>query len=224
MTTWASVVPEVVMYVADCPSWTIQEQVRSAAIDYFRTTRLWRSTTPLTLATTVAGQGTYTIAGAMPYVDVEVAGLPALWLDNVEIGEALGGALNNIYPGQTGTGTIGSGTGQVTSGYRVQVALVDGTSLQFLPAPDTAGQVLKGQVAFRPTEAAAGIPDTVYALYGRTIRNLAISRLMTMQGKPWSDAKGAMQWRGDYLATSMWDSTQQGARRRTALRTKKANI
>jgi hypothetical protein len=175
------------------------------------------------LATTVAGQGTYTIASAMPYVDVEVAGLPALWLDNVEIGEALGGQANNIFPGQSGTGTFGSGTGQSAAGYRVQVALIDGTSLQFVPAPDTAGQVLKGQVALKPTETATGIPDAVYALYGRTIRNLAISRLMAMQDKPWSDAKGAMQWRGDYMATSMWDSTQQGARRRT-LRSKKANI
>lgn len=207
MKTWADFVPEIVMYVADCPHFTIADRAHAAAIEFYRDSRAWRSTLPLTLATTVANQGQYTITNP---AGQELVGLPAAWLDDAEIPEALPGDVNGFSPGEVGT--------------KHSLLLVSGTIIQLLPATATAGQVIKAQVAYGPTPAATGLDDELYAKHLNTLRELILCRLKYMQGKPWSNVSEARLHDLEYQRRALDDGTAAGPVRRNRLRTRLSKI
>jgi len=208
MKTWADFVPKIVMFAADCPHFTIEEEAKRAAIEFYRETRAWRSTLPVTLvAATVASQASYTVA---PPEGLEMVGLPAVWLDDVEIAEARPGDVNDITPIETGT--------------RHSVLLTSGTTIRLIPPTVTAGRVIKAQVAYTPTEAAAGIEDAKFHEHLETIKHLALSRLKYMQGKPWSDPAGARACEAEYQRRALDDGAAAGPVRRNRLRTRKQVI
>lgn len=205
MAIWADFVPKVAMYVADCPHFTIAEEAQKAAIEFYRDSRAWRSSGTVTLGTTVANQANYTIINP---AGQELVGLPAVWLDGVEIAEARPGDVNDITPGMTGT--------------KHKLLLLDGSTVKLLPATVTAGRAIVAQVAYAPTAAATGISDALFALHFDTIRNLILCGLKGMQGKPWSDAAGARAYDAKYQSGAADDGSAAGPVRRNRLRTKMA--
>jgi hypothetical protein len=204
MATWDDFVPDTMAYVVDCPHFTVRDEARNAARSYFSDTRVWRSGV-LTLATTVSSQADYTISNP---TGLELAGLPAVWIDNVEVPEALPGDRYDVTPDQTGTL------------HRVLVA--DGSTIRLIPPDVTAGRIVTGVVAYVPTAASAGITDAMFDAHHRTIRELTLFYLKRMTGKPWADAAGAQRHFQQYMGDAGASSMQAGARRRTRLRVKKS--
>lgn len=208
MKTWADFVPEIIMFVPDCPQFTVENEARQAAIEFFGDTRCWRSSTPVTvIAATVANQADYTVT---PPTGLELCGLPAAWLDGEEIGEALPGDLDDLAPGKTGT--------------QHMVMAVDGVTVRLIPPTVTAGRVVKATCAYRPTQASAGIDDDKFFEHLSTIRDLALSRLYRMQGKPWTDTVAAASRESSYNSAALSASTAAGPRRRRRLRVTKQVI
>lgn len=207
MKLWIDFAPDIAPFVTDCPAFTIADQAKAVAIDYFRETRVWRSAAPVALCTIVAADDTYTVTNT---AGQEIIGLPTVWLDGIEINEATPGKLRDFDIGKTGAVT--------------DVLLLDGATIQLLPMPTAAGGVVKAIVAYAPTAAATGISDELYALYSATLRDLTLARLKSMQGKPWSDAAGGDADERAGMSASLYDSTMAGPTRRNRLRTKKALI
>lgn len=207
MAPWAAFVPDITNYVVDCPHFTIEEAARTAAIDFFQWSRVWRATTVVTLATTVANQAAYTVT---PPAGAELAGLPVAWLNGKEIKEARAGRQYDYKPGETGT--------------THEVLVTGGTTILLIPPTVTAGLVLTGFPAYQPTEAATTLDDALFHSYKRTIRELALSYLKAMQGKPWSDPAAATGHMKAYMAASGYEGMNAGPVRRNRLRTKKAAI
>lgn len=207
MTTWADFVPDIAMHAADCPHFTIMDQARIEATDFFRETRIWRSTTPVTIATSVTGTGLYAVTNTSGQ---EIIGLPTVWQDNIEIKEGTPAKARDYDLGKTG---------------KTKFALMlDGATVQLLPAPDSTGRVIKAIVAYAPTAAATGISDALYALYGRTLRDRILAKLKSMKGKPWADPIGAREIEHASAAGTLRDSTMAGPMARNRLRTKMSVI
>lgn len=206
MTTWNDMAPFIALHAADCPTFTIAQEVQLAATEFFTDTRVWRSADRITLGTTVAGQAAYTVA---PPTDLAIIGIPVAWLDDEEIDEALQRDRGDVAPDETAT---------FSSQIKVLVSADDQVIL--LPAPYLAGQVLRGTLAYAPAATAPGIDDAMWLKYRETIRELTLAKLKGMQGKPWSDPAGAQMNQGKYDQKALEDSTAAGPRRRNRLRTR----
>lgn len=207
MKAWMDFVPDIAPFLTDCPAFTIADTAKAETIDYFRETRIWRTAAAIAIATSVAGQSTYAVSNT---AGQELVGLVTVWQDGLEIDEAVPGKARDYDLDETGP---------------VKFALlVDGATVQLLPTPDTSGRVIKAVVAYAPTDAAIGISDALYALYGRTLRDRVLARLKTMQSKPWSDPNGAQGDDHSRMASTLYDSTMAGPTARNRLRTKKSVI
>lgn len=208
MKTWIDMAPFVAMYAADCPVFTIAEEAQLAAVEFFADTRVWRSEDRILLATTTAGQAAYSVTNP---ANTEIVGLPAVWLGNREIGEALQRDRADLATEPVGRPE--------------KLALITGVTVRLLPTPQIGGEELRATVAYGPTMAAAGIADdAVYLAHRETLRELTLAKLKRMQGKPWSDPRAAEQHQREYEQRASDASTLAGPRRRNRLRTKHLKV
>lgn len=206
MTTWADTTPFVALYAADCPAFAIADAVQLAAIEFFTHTRVWRSAPRITLGTTVASQADYTVA---PPTSLDMVGLPAAWIDDKEIYEALQRDSTDVKPGDL-----------ATTSADMKILVTAANQVTLLPAPVTPGQVLRGTVAYAPSQSATGIEDAMWLKYRETIRELALAKLKRMQGKPWSQLGEAGMHQATYDQRAIDESTAAGPLRRNRLRTR----
>lgn len=203
MTTWNDMAPFVAMFAADCPTFTIAEQAQLATVEFFTDSRVWRTTERLQLGATVAGQASYTVSNP---ADIELVGLPAAWLGDDEIGEALARDAIELATETPGTPK--------------KVLVTSGTTVRLFPVPVLSGVPIWGIAAYAPTQAAVGIEEARWLQYRETIRELTLAKLKQMQGKPWSDPAAAMRHQALYDQRALGNSTDAGPRRRARLRTK----
>lgn len=199
---WADFTPRLAVHLPDVPSFTVTDEAVESAREFFQEARAWRSN-KITLATTVALQADYTITNP---TDQEICGLQAVWLDSKEIKVAAPGDEDDYEPGE--------------EGLVERVQLVDTVTVRLLPTPTTAGNVVKGVVAYMPALTAAGLSDALFALHWRPIMHKIAMRLMLQQGKPWFNGKLA-QWHSDeYDRLALAAGTLAGPVSRTPLRVK----
>lgn len=206
--TWLDMVPDITMFLADCPAFTIVDEMKRVARQYFATSRSWRSTTPVTLATIIIAQAQYTVVGNP--AGQEIAGLPAVWIGNDEVDEARPGLQNEYFPGETGT--------------RLAVMAIDGATIQVVPVPSAAAGVIKAIVAYMPTAAATGLPEQLYLLHLEALREKVLSRLKAQKDKPWYDPGGVIDARREASVQGNRLSSNIGPIRRNPKRTKKLVI
>lgn len=202
MKTWADFIPYVSMRLPSCPTFVMEDAAKRAAIDYFNLSRAWRVDS-VTLATTIAGQAIYTVTN--PDL-MEMVGLPAVWVNDKEAREAVGGEADDYYPTERGQ--------------RLSIGVVGVDKIRVSPLPDTSGQVIKATVAYRPSLAATGIDDELWHAYRETIVFRMLSQLMMDIGKPWSDPKMAQYYSGQYDSEGLNAASDAGPYRRTPLRVK----
>lgn len=200
---WADFIPAIVSELPDCPRFTMSAAVQYVAREFYRDSRAWR-VRGVALATTVAGQATYTVTNPSGAI---LAGLPAVWIADEEVDETPFGGEDDVLP--------------TDSDDRPSVGVIGPAAIMLTPKPITAGLAVTGTVAYMPAATAADISDDLYDLHHEAIERAAVARLKRMTGKPWSDPQGAMVADQDAQRLALQFASEAGPlRRRAALRVK----
>lgn len=201
MKKWADFLPAVMLHLPGCPEFTVEDALRTAAIEFCSRTRVWRGR-QVTLATTVAGQPDYSILD-----NPEDAGLNHIqvaWVGDREIGTGTPGDDIDSFPGETNTD--------------YSVELIGRATIRLNPAPKLDGEVVKATVSYAPTEVAYGIADALYFRWHEAIEKKAMHDLMIQVNKPWSNPNMAVfnrdRWERlrDEAANSAGPVRRQGLR------------
>ena len=190
----------------ECPTILIADELRECAIRFYRDGRMWRET-GIALATTVAAQAAYTVT--VPAY-AQLAGLPAIWIDDVEVDEASPGSLDDATPDETGT--------------ILRVGVTGPAQITLSPIPDAAGQVVTGTVAYCPSADSTGIYETLYFNHRDSIEAMALERMMSQPEKPWTNLVLSSKHDGDATVGTLYNSTMAGPVRRTRIRTRMQRI
>lgn len=200
-TPWSQMIPEALALVPECPNPIIQDALRKAMREFFSSSRAWRGK-GLTLLTTVASQESY---DANPPANAEVAQVMSCYRDTEEIECEVPGEEDDFYPAETG------------SDYRISVS-DDGLYYELHPAPESAGEVLKGSVAYTLAENAVGVPSWIYREHRYGIACGAAAHLVAQTGKPWTDREAYAMHRAKFDEAIRDASNAAGPVRRRPLR------
>lgn len=182
MRAWSEFIPNVMPFVPGCPEFEVENRLRNAAIEFCERSRIWRARDVTLVTTTVAGQSAYNVTG-LP-VHAGLCHLFVAWKGSNERDEVpvlIEGEADDIEPTAAPSDTFG-------------VMLTSRSTLRLLPAPASPGLVVRGSVAYCPTDNADGVPNALFVEWREAIEKRAIAELMLQQGKPWSsgDAMGHM--------------------------------
>jgi hypothetical protein len=173
MKTWADFLDDLMPELpgADVP--IVEAALVRAAIEFCDKARVYRGDHPAIDA--VAEQGTYSWEPTEE--NVEVCHIFHVWYAGEQLTPRSGEYLADTYdywPEETGT----------PAHYHVERT----DALIVVPAPAEALEdAIVAKVALRPTLDATGIPDDLFAEYRGAIAAGAMSRLMRMQKKPWTN-------------------------------------
>lgn len=202
-TPWATLAPLVAARAPECPTPIIRDALQECMREFFSTSRAWRGKN-LTLLTTVAAQEAY---AANPPANAEVLQVMSCFRGTQEIECEVPGEEDDFYPDET------------SSDYRIGVS-DDGLSYELHPAPVSAGEVLKGSVAYTLAENAIGVQDWIYREYRYAIACGAAATLVAQPGKPWTDRAAYAAHRAMFESAIREASNAAGPIRRRPLRTK----
>lgn len=203
---WIDWAARIQLRLKECPAILIADELRECAIRYYRDHRTWREIN-VEIATTVAGQANYTVT--CPTYS-QLVGLPGVWVDDLEVAEAQPGQLEDYDPEDTGDIEVVSVTGPVT----ITVA----------PIPTADDQVITATVAYSPTDDSPGVSEDLYYAHRDTIEDMALTRLMSQAGKPWTNLQLAGSHERQGNAGALFDSTMGGPVRRNRIRTKRSPV
>lgn len=204
-TPWSMLVDEAAGLVPECPRPLIERALRRACREFFSDSHCWRAS-GLTLLTTVASQGAYTFS---PPANGELLKVMSAWNGDEELDVETPGESDDAYPGET------------DSEYRIGVG-DGGAEITVSPAPETAGVVIKGSVAYTLASNATGIPTWVYNEYRYGIACGAAAKLVMQPNKPWTDRPAYAAHMAEFRKAITDASNAAGPVRRRPLRTKPA--
>lgn len=178
--TYATYVPDVVVYATGCPTLTIVDALRKAAIDFFHEScayRVWVTAFNLTINTS-----SYTITAGVP-TETAVAQIMMLKCEGTDVQETSHEeffAVDGEYPSLTGTHA---------QYYTVLGAL---PTFNIIPIPNaTIVNAFNAQVAVEPTLTSTGVEQAYFEPWKDGIVDGALSQLMRMKDRAWSDTKEA---------------------------------
>lgn len=200
-TLLTQIVVDVRLMAPECPNPIILDAVRRALREFFSSSRAWRERS-LTLLTTVASQEAY---AADPPVNAEVLQVMSCYRDTEEIECEVPGEDDDFYPTEQ------------DGDYRISVS-DDGLYYELHPAPSSAGEVLKGSVAYTLSDNASGVPSWVYREHRYAIACGAAAHLVAQPGKPWTDREAYTAHRAVFEAAIRDASNAAGPIRRRPLR------
>lgn len=176
---YSALVPDVVVYATGCPTPTIVEALRKSARQFFIEStvyRVWLSPFNLTLDTT-----TYTIPG-LPS-ETEVTQLLVLKCNGIDVQERTHDeffALDPEWPTAVGAQPLHFTTLNTKDTFNI------------IPKPTaTVASAFNAQVALIPTLAATGVEQKFLEEWKEGIVDGALSRLLRIKDRPWSDDKEA---------------------------------
>lgn len=167
-TTWADMRSRVLRKAPEAPSFRLDDALKEAANEFFETSRVWRSSRG-TLLTTVADTLAYAFTAP---TNAEVHCVISAWDGDDELDVALPGEQDDAD--QTTT----------TDVFKVGARPLD--TIYITQIPTTAGNVIEGVLAFKPSTAAVGIPTEAWKRWGEQIACGAAAMLVTEPLKPWS--------------------------------------
>lgn len=203
MKAWDAFLPRVMPDVPGCPSFTVEEAIRQAAIDFFHESGAWLAAGTAVLASTAAGQAGYAVT--VPD-NTGIARLRAVWVGSEEVEVLLPGEELDIAPGERAE--------------QWRVGLTSPTTIQLSPAPLQGGQQITAAVAYEPTEAAEGIDDVLFARWRTAIEAKAKTLLLAQPGEEWTQPLALSLHEGIYQREVMLASNSVGPVRRRPLRVK----
>jgi hypothetical protein len=185
--TYATYVPDVVVYATGCPAPTIVDMMRKAAIDFYYESsvrRVWLTPFNLTISTY-----SYTLPG-LP-AETEVAQIMTLKCQGIDVQETTHEqffALDGEWPSLTGT---------QAQYYTVLNAL---PTFDIIPTPEaTIVNAFNAQVALVPTLTSTGVEQAYFEPWKEAIVDGALSRLLRIKDRPWTDLKEAAEREKMYL-------------------------
>lgn len=194
--TWAELAPWVTLHVTQAPIFMVEDQLIVAAREFFRRSCIWRSQV-ITLATTVAAQQEYSYS---PPSNAELNRVHAAWVD----GEEIGLASTALLAEDDGTTT----DDDVSVGARA-------TNVVFLvPAPTSAGKVVKARVSYKPSTSAVGIPVEAFDAWKDAIGAGAAAAMLRMVGHPWANPVMAQALDAQFVAGISDAAMRSGGTRR----------
>lgn len=159
-----------------CPWPTAVFHLRQAAIDFFQRTLCWRNRLPIS---SVATFDNYLMG--LPDGSA-LAKLLKAWVCKSEV---------KVFGPEDGVAAL---HGCFVPGVWTE----DRVSFYITPTPEIDGTAIELWVALKPSQTAEGIPDFLYDQYADPLAQGALSRLLAMKGKAWSDPAGAATARGIY--------------------------
>lgn len=181
----------VLPYAPDCPDATAEHHLRQAAISFCRHTNVWQA--PLSALT---GNGVLT---AFPMT------LPS----DAEASKLLGVVVNKsgFAPQDASLPIPPDGAQLIRDGSLHLIAFTgDLRTLTVWPAQPVAASIV-ATVALKPSMAAATFPDALFGHYAQDIANGALSTILSMPKKDWTD-----------MATAAIKAAEFNARKSTVAR------
>ena len=172
MAKWADFLPDLAAHLPGCPNFTIEHELRRAAIQFFERSRAWKATLEPTQ-----------VRDGQPEIEIEpdnpneesIVRIEAAWFDGKLIkvisADELDASFHDDWMGHTGT----------PIGY---VTLIAGET-RLYPAPIAAG-LLRVRVSIRPSDKATQLPDGLMT-YRRAIGQGAMAQLRLYSAQPWTD-------------------------------------
>lgn len=187
--TYASIVPDVLIYANGCPAPTITDVVAKTANDFFYQTlayRVWTSTFDLTISTT-----NYDLNARCP-ADTEVAQVLALKCQGLPVNEVTHEEffmLDPKWPSLTG------------SNAQYYTIVDNKDSFNIIPSPEaTVSGAFNLLLAVTPTLTATQMEETPFLEWKDAIVAGALARLLAMPERPWSDPKRAVEAQRLYVS------------------------
>lgn len=181
---YSDLLDEVLPLLPADPSDPVTENaIKRAVIEFCATTWLWKYLPDTFLAT--PGEGAYLIE-TLPGTDVSA--VLSVQFDGLTLEQKSVDWLNENVSGWR------TNRGQVR--YFTQV---DTEEIILAPLPDSAG-VLAMTLALQPNHTATGFPKWIFNQYVYTLADGALSKLMLMSGKPWSDGANGLSRKAAFEA------------------------
>lgn len=185
--TYGTYIPDVVAYATGCPGPTIVVALRKTAIDFFHESlayRSWLTAFNLTISTTSYTLGTLPAETEVAQImELKCEGLPVQPLTHEQFF-----AVDPEWPSLAGT---------QAQYYTTLGALPD---FNIIPIPSaTVTNAFNAHVALRPTLASTGVEATYFEQWKDGIVDGALSRLLRMKDRSWSDPKEAVEREKSYL-------------------------
>lgn len=175
MSTWDDFTPFVLPYAPGCPDPTIEHHVRLAAIEFCRATNVWQAK----LAPMV-GNGVLSVFTLVPPTDAQVAKV---------LGVAISDAYSNVVCAGIKPPLVGAQ--MVRDKASETIAFTDDLStLTVWPVQAVAASIV-ATVALKPTMTAATLPALLFGNYAQDIAAGALSTLLSMPKKDWTDIASA---------------------------------
>jgi hypothetical protein len=206
--TWSLFYPFIEPEVMGCPGAVIEHHLRQAARDFCRRSMVWREWVDAVTADGTTDTFDYDLSSGQELVKITRA-------------------LSNDTPLTVTAGRdLPADWQQATPTQQWKPTLVHFDSEQFKVFPyPVAGDVIRVEMAFMPTQAATGIGDIVFDDWADELATAAKARLWAMKGQAWGDPLLAVDARTRTEGHIARAANRAMARRdQLGMRTKKAPL
>lgn len=198
MKAWSTWFPDLAPLLPGCPNPMLVHELRRAAQAFFSNTKAWRVEQ---LAKPVAA-GTESVVVRPDSPDMELVEIDGAWYEGRRIDpttpEVLDAQHVQGWQGHTGTPD--------------RFLCLEPGQLRLYPIPLGDSIVgLKLRLVVSPSDASAGLPDDIGLRYRDEIKAGALSRLMLMPKKPWTDAQMGVVY-GQAFGSMVDKHTEKAAR------------
>lgn len=172
---WSTFYPYVQPHVPGCPEITIEAHLQESAVDFCERSGVWRY--DLESDFTSRNLSDYEIF--LPN-NTALENILVLYLDQFPLTKVVDS--NHFMSSEAGTGR--------PSYY----SIYQDTFVRFYPTPDDK-YTFEGVVTLKPTLDATGVEDFIYNTHGRAIACGALSKLLYIPGKEWTNPELAAYYR-----------------------------
>lgn len=171
MAKWSDWLPDLAVHLPGCPSFTVEHEVRRAAIKFFESTRAWKAM--LDPVNVRDDQAEIEVNDSVP-ADSRVVRVEVVWFN--------GRRLAVIGADELDAGFGDDWTAHTGAPGRYLQLLPD--TMQLYPSPTSTGN-LKVRASLCPTEKATTLPDSLMK-YREAIGQGALGQLRLYADQPWT--------------------------------------
>jgi hypothetical protein len=203
---WSLLNQEAITFVAGCPVFLVETEVKAAAREFLRRSTAWRDR-KVDLLTTVADEDEY--AYDLP-ANAELNRVHVAWNGTTEVDVQVPGEEDD------------SETADTDTEWMIGV-LEGGQGFRLTPAASTAGVELTGTVSYVTATNAAGIPQWIYDEWHYGIACGAAARLLKQVSRPWSNPQASVMLQEQFDVAIREASNRAGPVTRRPLRVRPAS-
>jgi hypothetical protein len=175
VSAWDDFIPFVLPYAPGCPDPTLEHHIRLAAIEFCRKTNVWQAD----LAPLV-GDGVLRLFTMVPPTEAQVAKL---------LGVAISDTYSNVVDAGIKQPLIGAQL--VRDQTSETIAFTDDLATLTVWPVQAVDASIVAKVALKPTMAATTLPSVLFGNYAQDIATGALSTILSMPKKDWTDMPAA---------------------------------